>query len=249
MHERSPQGALVAPADTDALDTPASGVLPTAGVAWIGLHGPASVAGLPVQRFEDSDDFLLSAAPHGWGAYVVEGEQRGVAASDLIRLLRRRCDAPLLLLSAAPARDFVPGLKAGADMVLPLDVPRTHVAAALAAVQRRAGPYGALATRADVPWRLEAARGVLVAPDGSQVALTEADRVILAACAQAPDRRVSREELARRLWGEVHEGMDNALHATVYRLRKRIESGGRLLSPLQAVPRLGYEFRARLELL
>lgn len=193
-------------------------------------------------RFEDSDDFLLSAEPHQWGAYVVEAEQRGVSGLDLLRLLRRRSQAPLLLLSASPQADFVAGLKAGADMVLALDAPRTHLAVALTAVERRS-----LAPRAlDQAWTLDLQRGLLLAPDGTPIPLTESDRVILQACADAPDRRVSREVLLQRLWGATDTDMTNALHATVYRLRKRIESGGRQLSPLQAVARMGYEFRAPL---
>jgi len=36
------------------------------------------------------------------------------------------------------------------------------------------------------------------------------------------------------------------LHATLYRLRKRIEQSGQSLVPVHAVARVGYEFRAPL---
>lgn len=217
---------------------------PESALAWIGLHGTAArVDEWPVRRFEDSDDFLLSGLAHRFGAYVVESRQRGVSGLDLLRLVRRRSDAAVLLLSAEPLQDFVPGLQSGADMVLGLDAPLEHVAAALAAVERRRGQ----AQAATGGWTLDRQQLVLLAPDGTEIALTDSDAVILQAFADAPDQRVPRELLLRRLWGPDGAGMDNALHATVYRLRKRIEKNGRLLSPLQAVARVGYEFRARLQ--
>ena len=218
---------------------------PESSLAWIGLQGTAArVDGWPVLRYEDSDDFLLSGVAHRFGAYVVESRQRGVSGLDLLRLVRRRSDAAVLLLSDDPPRDFVPGLQSGADMVLGLDAPLEHVAAALAAVARRRGQGQAAA---DGSWTLDRQQLRLLAPDGTEIALTDSDVVILQAVADAPDQRVPRELLLQRLWGAESAGMDNALHATVYRLRKRIEKNGELLSPLQAVPRVGYEFRARLQ--
>lgn len=217
---------------------------PDGALAWIGLHGTAARVGAwAVLHFEDSDDFLLSGVAHRFGAYVVESRQRGVSGLDLLRLVRRRSDAAVLLLSAEPLQDFMPGLQSGADMVLGLDAPLEHVAAALAAVERRRGQ----AQSATGSWMLDRQQLRLLAPDGTEIALTDSDVVILQAVADAPDQRVPRELLLQRLWGADGAGMDNALHATVYRLRKRIEKNGRLLSPLQAVARVGYEFRARLQ--
>ena len=86
-------------------------------------------------------------------------------------------------------------------------------------------------------------------------ALREPERVVsfvLGACRMTAREVLRshrrREALLQRLWGGEAQDMDNALHATVYRLRKRMEKNGRLLSPLQAVPRVGYEFRAPLRL-
>ncbi len=217
---------------------------PESSLAWIGLHATvARVGQWPVLRFEDSDDFLLSGIAHCFGAYVVESHQRGVSGLDLLRLVRRRSEAVVLLLSADPAQDFVAGLQSGADMVLGLDAPLEHVAAALAAMERRRGQV----QTATGCWTLDRRQLVLMAPDGTRIALTDSDVVILQAVADAPDQRVPRELLLQRLWGTDGADMDNALHATVYRLRKRIEKNGKLLSPLQAVSRVGYEFRARLQ--
>jgi DNA-binding response OmpR family regulator len=194
-------------------------------------------------HFADSDDFLLSSDAFGFRAYVVESLQRGVPGMDLLRLVRKRSDAPLLLLSDDPDHEFVTGLGHGADMVLATPTPMAHLAAAVAAVERRRDR----AKTQSGAWRLDAARMLLLSPDGTPISLTATDLVILQTIAEAADRRVPRELLMQRLWDTVSTDMDNALHATVYRLRKRIEKTGQLMSPLQALPRVGYEFRAPLQ--
>lgn len=66
--------------------------------------------------------------------------------------------------------------------------------------------------------------------------------------AQAQAHRVQRRELLQALWGEQAGDMDNALQAMMYRLRRRIEQASRWPAPVHAVARVGYEFRAPLNL-
>jgi len=223
--------------------SPPSATDPSRSAAWVGAQArlPRIALG-PITRFRDSDDFLLSPSPHRFAAYLVEAEQAGVRAIDLLRLIRRRSDAPLLLLSPQPARDFVAGLKAGADMVLPVESPAAHLDAALEAIGARVRRAGA----SPGAWVLQESRHLLTSPQGSEIPLTDTDVTILAALADSEGKPVPREALMQRLWGDNGPGSANALHATVYRLRKRLEQGGRALSPLQAVSRVGYEFKEAL---
>lgn len=219
-------------------------------LAWIGtgVAAPAALAGAGT-HYEDSDDFLLAPGAFEHGFYVVQLAQRGVSGIDLIRLIRRRSTAGILALCNAAQDDFVAALEVGADMVLGAEAPPAHLRAAIAAVHRRAGGATAAAAAAaavPAPWTLHEALSQLQAPDGRTIALSDSDLTIMRCFAAAEGGQVSRQLLVERLWGASAGAMDNALHATVYRLRKRIEQAGQALAPVHAVSRVGYEFRAPL---
>lgn len=196
-----------------------------------------------VTQFEDSDDFLLAPNAFDFDFFVVQLAQRGVRGIDLIRLIRRRSTAGILALSHEAHDEFVPALDSGADMVVRRDAPTDHLLAAMAAVRRRVRQ--GLASAQEV-WKLQEDRAVLQAPDGTQIDLSASDLTIMRCFAAAEGGRVSRDVLLEQLWGSSTESMDNALHATLYRLRKRIEQAGQALVPVHAVAKLGYEFRAPL---
>ncbi len=215
---------------------------PASATAWVGVQGgPPRLSGQEPARFQDSDAFLLSEAPYGYAAYVIEMRQAGVSGLDLVRLVRRRSTAPVLVLSEEATADFVAALNAGADMVLDAGLPPGHLEAALAALARRA----ALARPIERDWQFRPAARRLQAPSGTDIALTDSDLVILTALAGAPDHVVQRDDLMLRLWGRTDAALHNALHATVYRLRRRMEQDGGV-SPLQALTGVGYVFKARL---
>lgn len=202
---------------------------------WTGLAVPHLV-------FDDSDRFLLSSAPFGMGLYVVLSRQRGVSALDLIRILRRRAaGAAVLALAEAWPDSLEPWLDAGADMVLPATLRAAELQAAIHALRRRQQPAAV-----NGPWRLQQSASALALPDGQQIALSEAERTLLACLAEAPQHRVRRQALVEQLWGGEAEAMDNALRALVYRLRRRIERAWPAGAPLHAVSGVGYEFRAPL---
>lgn len=216
-----------------------------AALAWVG-PAPRARAGLSATMawFDDSDDFLLSPQAFDYPCYVVCLEQQGVSGLDLIRLIRRRSSAGILAISNPQDEGFVAALDAGADMVLRQDAPSDHLRAAMHAVARRSGMVAQAASQA--PWRLLEEQSVLQAPDGTRIALGESDLVIMRCFAHAEDGRVARRTLIESLWGEGKESMDNALHVTLYRLRKRIEQAGQALAPVHSVSKVGYEFRAPL---
>lgn len=218
------------------------------GIAWIGSAPRPACDDTRDVVFDDSDDFLLSPQPFDFDFYVVAAAQRGVRGLDLIRLIRRRSSAGLIALSETGDDDFAHLLDAGADMVVSATAPAAHLVAAIAAVRRRTSRPGATSTAAAAQpgWQLRAAEAVLQAPDGTRIALSESDLLIMNCLAAAEDRRVDRRQLVEALWGADAGAMDNALHATVYRLRKRIENAGQVVVPVHAVARFGYEFRAPL---
>jgi len=232
------------------MSVPAPTPSPAPSAAWIGLSAAVPDAlPLALRRYEDSDDFLLAPAPYDHALYVVELAQRGIRGLDLLRLLRRRLAAPLLALDDGPCSHLVEALESGADMVLPAASPPAHLRAALQALQRRCaapGAEAAAATRADGAWRLQPAASRLLTPGGQSIPLNAADLNLLRCFAQAPDGRAPRGQLCMSLWGMDAGESDNALHATLYRLRRRIEQASGLLLPIRSVARQGYEFRAPL---
>lgn len=215
-------------------------------LAWVGPRWRSDSA-LPwaVTVFEDSDDFLLSAAPFDFEVFVIRSSQHGVGGLDLIRIIRRRTTAGILALCDRPRDDFASYLDGGADMVLGMDVPLDHLRAGISALARRAGQGRKAEYSA---WKLLESQATLETPEGAHIPLSETDLTILR-CFAANGGKAERGELIERLWGAEAAAMDNALHATVYRLRKRIEQAGQARAPLHAVSRVGYEFRAPLVVL
>lgn len=227
--------------------SPLSAPLAAAGrrAAWIAPRAPRQ-AGDAVVHFADSDDFLLGEAPYDFGLYVIAATQLGVAGPDLVRLVRRRSAAPIAaLVASADAPAFLESLAQGADLVLPPDLPDTQLEAALAALLRRCAmaPEG---RPAPLGWTLENLSQSLRGPLGELIALSEAEWRLMCCFATTGDGRATRQQLCESLWGDDADERDNALHATLYRLRKHIEQATHQAAPIRSVARVGYEFRAPL---
>jgi two-component system OmpR family response regulator len=167
----------------------------------------------------------------------------GVDGVELIRILRRRTTAGVLVVSGRLAPDvFESVVNAGADMYLAKPVQFEQVTLAVKAVHRRA-----VTTREQAAsWKLDRRASELVAPDGARIALSEADLAVMDCFAQANGGTVSRETLRQRLGRPDDAPSDNALHATIYRLRRRIERATPVVVPLQSQSRVGYVFKAAL---
>ena len=139
-------------------------------------------------------------------------------------------------------------INAGADMYLAKPVQFEQVLLAVKAVQRRVAPVD----RAAPPWRLDPRARELVAPDGARVTLSDGDVGVMECLLSARGEAVSRETLLQRLGGGVEADADtdagDRLNAAIYRLRRRIERATPMLVPLQSKSRVGYLFKAPLEL-
>jgi two-component system, OmpR family, response regulator len=201
--------------------------------------------GTQVEVFADSNDLLAQDSPYGYGFYVVDLMLPGIDGVDLIKLLRRRSDAGLLVVSGRLAPEvFNQVLSAGADMYLAKPVQFEQVALAIQAVQRRV----AAASPANPPWRLDRRARQLIAPDGAIVDLSEGDLTVLDCFAEASGETVTRDTLRARLKRDPADDAADGLNATIYRLRRRIERATPVPVPLQAKSRVGYVFRAVLKI-
>jgi len=199
--------------------------------------------GIDVSVFDDSGALLADAGAHRYDFYLVDLMLPGVDGVELIKVIRRRSDAGLLVVSGRLGPDvFASVMTAGADMYLAKPVQFDQVSLAIQAVQRRAGK-DATSNRA---WKLDRQARELIVPDGARVALSDADITVLECLLEAGGETVARETLSQRLGREHDDDGDNGLNAIIYRLRRRIERATPMLVPLQSRSRVGYLFRAPL---
>lgn len=196
-----------------------------------------------VRVFDDSSDLLADRDAFGFDFYVLDLTLPGVDGIELLRILRRRTQAGILVVSGRLAPDvFERAITAGADMYLAKPVRLEQVALAVLAVQRRVSAARELTT----VWRLDNSASELIAPDGARVSLSDKDMAVMECFADAAGNSVPREVLRQRLGRNDAEDTDNLLHASIYRLRRRIERATPLVVPLQSQARQGYVFKAQL---
>lgn len=199
--------------------------------------------GVDVRTYADSGDLLADPAAYQPEFYVVDLMLPGVDGVELIRILRRRSDAGVLVVSGRLGDEvFAEVINAGADMYLVKPVTFEQVELAVRAVHRRIMTTAKTATA----WKLDLPRSTLTAPDGQAIELNATDLSLMECFLEADGGIVMREELGRRLGLGAGAESSNTLHATIYRLRRRIERVTPLAVPLQSQQRVGYVFKAPL---
>jgi two-component system, OmpR family, response regulator len=199
--------------------------------------------GIDVSVYDDSNTLLADSGSHRYDFYLVDLMLPGVDGVELIKVIRRRSDAGLLVVSGRLGPEvFASVMTAGADMYLAKPVQFDQVSLAIQAVQRRA----ARDVSTTKPWKLDRAARELLVPDGARVALSDADLIVIECFLAAAGETVTREALSKALGRERDDDGDNGLNAIIYRLRRRIERATPMLVPLQSRSRVGYWFRAPL---
>lgn len=202
--------------------------------------------GADARWFADSESLLCSERPFGFDFYIVDLGLPGIDGLSLLKLLRRRTQAGVLVVSGRLAADtFEASIDAGADMYLSKPVSLEQVLLAVRAVHRRARVSVAAAAHDDA-WRLDPAAARLFTPDGVPIELSASDVRLLERLARAEDHVASRQDLVA--WLGIDGDDPNLLNATVYRLRRRIEGAAQVIPPLMSRPRVGYQFKGRLVL-
>ena len=176
----------------------------------------------------------------------LQGES-GLALAIRIRETR---GLPIVMLTGrGDETDKIIGLETGADdyMMKPFN-PRELVAR-LRAVLRRAGHPGiATPDRSQSQIRrfgrlsLDQTRRELIGPDGSEIALTNAEYRLLDYFLRHPDRIIPRPDLLRELGSDLSLYMDRTIDVLILRLRRKIEPVPSKPVHLQTRRGLGYIF-------
>ena len=199
--------------------------------------------GVNVQAYGDSSDLLADIEPYRFDFYVLDLMLPGVDGAELIRILRKRTQAGVLIVSGRLGPEvFAEVINAGADMYLTKPVTFEQVELAVRAVHRRI----MATTKTATAWKLDSRRNLLLAPDGQTVDLSPTDLVLMQCFLKANGDVVSREHIRELLGHTSAADSDNSLYATIYRLRRRIERVTPLAVPLQSQQKVGYQFRAPL---
>ena len=199
--------------------------------------------GVQVQVYSDSSDLLADIEPYRFDFYVLDLMLPGVNGTELLRILRKRSQAGVLIVSGRLGPEvFAEVINAGADMYLTKPVTFEHVELAIRAVHRRIMTTAKTATA----WKLDNRRSVLTAPDGQIVELSPTDLLLMECFLKAAGEVVSRDQIRELLGYSSEADSDNSMHATIYRLRRRIEKVTPLAVPLQSQQKVGYQFRAPL---
>jgi DNA-binding response OmpR family regulator len=168
---------------------------------------------------------------------------------ELLRLLRRSSDVPVIMLTArASEGDRVTGLRLGADDYVTKPFSPRELVARVEAVLRRAG--GGLTER--VPTYAGGRLAIdgerrEVALDGVAVDLTRTEFDLLTTLSSRPGRAWNRYELVSRVQGHGYEGYERSVDAHVKNLRRKLGEDPRRPSFVLTVPGIGYKFGAAVD--
>jgi DNA-binding response OmpR family regulator len=203
-----------------------------------------------VDVFADSNDLIALGSPYSYGFYIIDLILPGVDGVDLIKVIRKRSNAGVLVVSGRLEPEvFQQVIEAGADMYLAKPVQFEQIVLATRAVQRRVGGNG----NVKLGWILDRRLSQLIAPEGSRVDLSAIDLALVECFARANGEVVERETLQHCIGQDAEQdaGQDvsSNLNATIYRLRRRIERATPSAVPLQTKSRVGYLFRAPLQVI
>jgi two-component system phosphate regulon response regulator OmpR len=182
---------------------------------------------------------------------VLDVMMPGESGLDLTQALRRDGDLPILLLTAMDgAEDRIAGLETGADDYLTKPFEPRELLARVKSILRRSVPRAAAAAPAFAgglqgvtlrfgPWTFDLGRQEL-RRNGEIVHLTQGEATLLGVLAAAPNRPISRDELADR--AQIRGG-DRAVDVQIVRLRRKIEDDPRNPRHIHTLRGAGYALR------
>jgi two-component system copper resistance phosphate regulon response regulator CusR len=169
--------------------------------------------------------FLLNAEL--FDLVVLDWMLPGRDGIEILKTVRARgTKTPVLLLTARDAvEDRVLGLESGADDYLVKPFAFAELVARIRSLLRRAAPGEPLKkTLGDLVVDLEARR---VSRAGKPVDLTPREFDLLAYLLRQPGQVVTREMLAKDVWGEANRitPIDNVIDVHVTHLRRKVDEG------------------------
>jgi len=166
---------------------------------------------------------LAAARTRRFDALILDGMLPGLDGYDVLELLRRESDVPVLMLTARSQEDSkLKGLQLGADDYITKPFSPRELVARLRAVLRRSRAPGIL--RAG---NLSFDRSSREARYGDALlALTPTESKLLEVLMAAPDRVFSRDRLVELAMGNDYDGQERTVDAHIVKLRRKIRAAG-----------------------
>ncbi|UCD73762.1 MAG: response regulator transcription factor [Phycisphaerales bacterium] len=186
-----------------------------------------AVQGYRVEVAESHERGREMAADAPYDAIIVEMKMPTQAGVETCRELRRKGVAAPMMIVASPSTiaDKVAGLDAGADDYLTVPFALEEMTARLRSLLRRGTAQESdCLTCADLEMDLAKHR---VMRAGRIQTLTPKEFKLLEYFLRHQQRVLSRDEIARHVWGASPSGMSNTIDVYVSMLRRKIDKGFR----------------------
>ncbi len=187
-------------------------------------------AGFTVQQAFDGDQAMTLIAERTPDLILLDWMLPHVSGIELCRRLRRRsatANLPIIMLTArAEEADRLRGLNTGADDYVTKPFSIEELVARMRAVLRRIRPAFAdmLLSFADLTMDLATHR---VTRGGREVHLSPTEFRLLRQLLEHPGRVFSRDQLLDQVWSHDQEVEPRTVDATIRRLRRALNDGGR----------------------
>lgn len=208
--------------------------------------------GFRVSIAQDSNAMEACLAKSQVSLIVLDVMLPEVSGLDICRSLRDRSSIPIILLTALKEDvDRIIGLELGADDYLCKPFNPRELVARIRAILRRVEESNNRGRPSGHVFRFEGfvadpeTRRV-VAPDGSEIALTAAEFRLLLAFLERPGKMLSRNQLLDITQGRDAEPFDRSIDVLVSRLRRKFNDTQKQ-KLLKTQRNGGYQFAARVE--
>lgn len=211
-----------------------------------------SALGFDVEGFATSVDLERRMLSKSFDVLVLDVGLSGEHGLDVARRLRARSATIgiIILTGRGIQEEQVAGLRESIDAWLAKPIDMDVLAATLISVVRRlrAGAGDAMPSAEANEWRITANGWQLVAPQGQQLDLNLAERLLLSRLFRTPRETVARDELIACIASTPEEFDPHRLEMLVHRLRRRVlERLGESL-PVRAIRGSGYMALVRVAL-
>jgi two-component system response regulator CpxR len=197
--------------------------------------------GIPLTAMHDGRRGLARALEGGYDLLLLDVMLPGLDGFELLRQLRRRSQAPVIMLTArTDTPDRIAGLDAGADDYLPKPFGPEELLARIRAVLRRFGISHAKPEVLEVNGVRLRLGTREVWSDGRLIEVTSHEYDILELLVRSAGRAVSRDELSAALYQREAGPFERTLDVHVSHLRKKLERPDRPL--IRTIRGIGYQF-------
>jgi two-component system phosphate regulon response regulator PhoB len=202
-----------------------------------------TLEGYVVDEAPDGSTAMTEVARRGPDLVLLDVMMPGQDGLDVLALLRRTTDVPVILLTAMDhENDRVMGLRLGADDYVVKPFSPAELAARIATVLRRTGAARPAAHLDFDDLQIDTVSHQ-VTVRGEVIELPAREYELLVFLASRPRQALSREQLLEAVWGSTPERQQpSTVTEHVRRIRRRIEEDPDRPRWLRTVRGVGYRF-------